>query len=149
VAGTFLGVQSFPVLLHAHFFQPEYIPTMGRISVVDPEDLIVIARYLQAHNGGVETGKWSALAFQFDEEGILRFDGIEMGPFNSREAIQHAFEVHPPDDLLVIDQSWIEQNGDLVIAGYSWAKHPDKPAGTLRFRIQDEQIQELVVVFEK
>ncbi len=64
-----------------------------------PEELL--AAYVEAHNEGVRSGDYSALADLLLPTASMRFSGIAAGPFDSAAAILQAFREKPPDDELV------------------------------------------------
>ena len=93
-----------------------------------PEELL--AAYVAAHNEGVRSGDFSALADLLLPTASMRFTGIAAGPFDSAAAILQAFREKPPDDELVV-QSIRTKSDKTVVATYGWANAPGKSAGRL------------------
>ena len=93
-----------------------------------PKELLTA--YVEAHNAGFRSGDFEALGELLHTTASMRYYGIEMGPFDSAEAILQGFRVHPPDDELVV-QSIRAVGNKTAEARYSWASAPGKLAGRL------------------
>ena len=94
-----------------------------------PKELLTA--YVEAHNAGVRSGGYEALGDLLLPTASMRFHGMEIGPFDSAEAILQGFREQPPDDELVVQS--IRAIGDKSAeATYAWASAPGKSAGRLR-----------------
>ena len=93
-----------------------------------PKELLTA--YVKAHNAGFRSGDFEPVNELLHTTASMRYYGIEMGPFDSAEAILQGFRVHPPDDELVV-QSIRAVGNKTAEATYSWASAPGKLAGRL------------------
>ena len=94
-----------------------------------------LATYVAAHNVGVRTGDFAALAALLLPTASMRFSGTATGPFDSAAAILQAFRAQPPDDELVTVT--VRATGEHTAAAvYAWANAPGKSAGRLRIATQ-------------
>ena len=90
----------------------------------------LLIAYVEAHNIGVLSGDLTALGDLLLPTASMRLQGIEIGPFDSAEAMLQGFRVHPHDDELVVLS--IRAIGDKTAeAIYGWASAPGKSAGLL------------------
>ena len=90
----------------------------------------LLSAYVEAHNAGFRSGDFEAVNELLHPTASMRYYGIEMGPFDSAEAILQGFRVQPPADELVVQS--IRAVGDKsATATYSWAGAPGKSAGRL------------------
>ncbi len=102
-----------------------------------PKELLTA--YVKAHNAGFRSGDFKALGELLFPTASMRFQGIEIGPFDNAEAILQAFQEQPPDDELAVQS--IRTIGDKTAeATYSWESAPGKLAGRLRIVVQRELI---------
>ncbi len=98
-----------------------------------PKELL--AAYVEAHNLGVRSGDFEALAGLLLPTASMRFHGIDIGPFANAEAILQAFREQPPDDELMVGP--VRTIGEKIAeATYAWAGAPSKSAGRLRITAQ-------------
>ena len=106
------------------------------------KDLLIA--YVEAHNAGFRSGDFEALGELLHPTASMRYYGIEMGPFDSAEAILQAFRDHPPDDELVVQS--IRAVGDKsATATYSWASALGKSGGRLHVIAHRELISAIRV----
>jgi steroid Delta-isomerase len=103
-------------------------------------------RYIDAHNEAVRRGDWSGFGQWFAEDAELRFEGVPVGPFRGRSAIQDAYEARPPDDEVEIRN--VRSDGDGTVADYGWKADGGARAGELRVTWDGDLIRELVITFE-
>jgi len=107
----------------------------------------VLERHVELFNAGVRGHDFSGMLSQFADDAALRFDGVPVGPFEGRPAIEAAYREQPPDDeIRVLDTN--DAGADRVIARYAWAAAPGQMAGRMHLRVRDGLIAELVVTFE-
>jgi steroid Delta-isomerase len=83
---------------------------------------------------------------QFTEDAELAFEGVPVGPFRGKPAIERAYADQPPDDEIVILRTR-ESAEDLIVADYAWRAEPAARAGTLILRLRDAEISRLLVTF--
>ena len=107
-----------------------------------------LAAYVEAHNAGVRTGDFAALAELLHPTASMRFSGTATGPFDSAAAILQAFREQPPDDELVTVT--VRATGEHAAeAVYAWASAPSKSAGRLRISTHRDLISKIRIdVFE-
>ena len=90
-----------------------------------------LTAYVEAHNAGFRSGGYEALGDLLLPTASMRFHGMEIGPFDSANAILQGFREQPPDDELVVQS--LRAIGDKAAeATYAWASAPGKAAGHLR-----------------
>jgi steroid Delta-isomerase len=106
----------------------------------------LLNQHVDRFNQAVRTGEWEEMTSYFADDAVLRFEGVPAGPFEGRDTIEAAYNEMPPDDEVRILDS--EQVGDETIAGYAWAKEPDRRAGEMRLTERDGRIASLVVTFD-
>jgi hypothetical protein len=91
-----------------------------------PGTAALLRAYVQRHNEGVRSGRFSGLRALLADDAALRFHGIAAGPFEGASGILAAFAAQPPDDeLLILDLRGAE-------ATYAWGRDPARPAGRIR-----------------
>jgi steroid Delta-isomerase len=103
--------------------------------------------YVARHNEGVRSGDWEPLSECFADEAVLEFDGVPVGPFAGRDSILAAYRERPPDDEVRILGT--EEEGERVVARYSWSVAAETQAGRLLLTRQGDTIARLVVTFEE
>jgi hypothetical protein len=108
--------------------------------VSDPERLL--RAYIDAHNEGMTTGSFAALAALFADDGVLRFEGIPLGPFEGPAAIEGAFRDFPPDDEL--DLGTVEVRDEWALGASQWRDSGER-AGVARLRARGGRIDELII----
>ena len=102
--------------------------------------------HVDSFNAAVRAGDFEPMLAGFADDAELVFVGVPVGPFQGREAIEHAYLVQPPDDeIVLLDER--EDDGELV-AGYAWKRQPDVRAGELRLTVEDGRTKRLVVSFD-
>jgi len=110
-------------------------------SLPSPTD--VVHRYVDNHNAGVKGIGWEGLGALFDDDALLEFDGIPMGPVQGARAIVEIYRAHPPSEPLELIE--VQETPDGATASYSWSSSPTVFAGTLSFSIINGLIQRLVI----
>ena len=103
--------------------------------------------HVERFNAGVRDGRFEAMVAAFLPDGVMRFEGVPVGPFRGRAAIDQADREQPPDDTLSLVGP-IRHEGDWSSAGYAWDREPTVRAGEIRLRETAEGIAELVVTFD-
>jgi steroid Delta-isomerase len=108
--------------------------------------LQLLNQHIDRFNQAVRTGEWEQMTAHFTDDAELRFEGIPVGPFEGRETITQAYREQPPDDeVRIVDTA---QVGDETVAGYAWAKEPERRAGEMRLTERGGRIASLVVTFD-
>jgi steroid Delta-isomerase len=96
-------------------------------------------------NQGVRSGDFGPMLAQFADDAELVFEGIPVGPFKGKPAIDAAYRAQPPTDEIEILCAG-EQGGDLVIT-YAWRGAPTQPAGTMIITPEAGKIARLTIVY--
>ena len=107
----------------------------------------LLHRHVERFNAGVRTGNWEPMLEQFEDDAVLEFRGIPVGPFVGKEAIRTAYREQPPDDELRVLESRVR--GGVVEARYAWLAEPDVAAGELLLTSDDGLVRRLAVTFER
>jgi steroid delta-isomerase len=108
--------------------------------------MTLLDEHVKRFNAGVRSGDFAPMLESFADDATMVFEGVPVGPFVGREAIAAAYREQPPDDELdVLD---VRDEGDTVVAVYSWRREPDVRAGELRLTADNERITKLVVTFD-
>jgi hypothetical protein len=79
----------------------------------------------------------------------MRFEGIPVGPFKGTQAIERTYSVQPPDDEIVVLNVKEEPGGNVIICEYAWSKKPKVRAGELILTSRGEEIEKLIVRYER
>jgi steroid delta-isomerase len=108
----------------------------------------VLRDHVVRFNDGVRTGDFAAMLERFADDGRMAFEGVPVGPFESRDAIATAYRDQPPDDEIELLEV-AERDDELAVARYAWAAEPEVAAGELRLRRAGDRIAELVVTFDR
>ncbi len=108
----------------------------------------VLDSHVGLFNEGVRTHNFGPMVDHFSEDAEMYFEGIPVGPFKGRHAIQRAYSEQPPDDEIVILEAK-EPNNNLIIGEYAWSKNPKARAGELRIETRGELIVKLTVRYER
>jgi len=103
----------------------------------------LLEEHVNRFNEGVRTGDWSRMLEQFTDDVELVFEGIPVGPFRGREAIEAAYRAQPPDDEIVL----LEDDGDAGV--YAWKRDPAVRAGELRLVVEQDRVRRVTVVYER
>ena len=82
----------------------------------------------------------------FTPDAELVFEGVPVGPFLGRGAIETAYREQPPDDEVRLLGPVREEDGALV-ADYAWLRE-GTGAGRMILTPRDGAIERLVVTFE-
>lgn len=102
--------------------------------------------HVQRFNEGVRSGDFAPMVAAFSEDAELHFEGVPVGPFLGRDAIDAAYREQPPDDEVEILGS--EERDGVVIARYAWLRDAGRQSGEMLLTSRDGQIQKLVVTFD-
>ncbi len=106
----------------------------------------LISAHVLRFNAGVRSGDYGPMLEQFTPDAELAFEGVTVGPFVGRGAIAEAYRLQPPDDELDLLEVRVIPGG--IVAGYAWRAHPSRRAGAMRFELNGERIERLLVTFE-
>lgn len=99
--------------------------------------------YVAAHNQGVRHGGFSGVASLFTLDARLIFEGLPIPPFEGRTQIAQAFADQPPNDELLLIETWTT-NG-VQHGRYKWKREPTDPGGVLRIVPRDGLIRKLTI----
>ena len=103
-------------------------------------------RHLLTFNRAVESGDFAPLVELFAPDARLAFADVPIGPFDGRAAIAAAYEDQPPSDTMTILDREVAEDGT-ILQTFSWSAAAGQPSGEMRLRVDDDQIQQLVVSF--
>jgi hypothetical protein len=116
----------------------------GSKAAMAPE---VLDAHVERFNAGVRTGRFDKMLDAILPDAVMRFEGVPVGPFRGRAAIDQAYRDQPPDDTLSLIGP-IRHDGQWSTAAYAWDRHPGIRAGEIRLRATDAGVAELVVTFD-
>jgi len=105
----------------------------------------LLEQHVARFNQGVRTGDFTQMVAEFAEDAELHFEGVPVGPFVGRDAIDAAYREQPPDDEVEILGS--EERDGVIVARYAWLREDGRQAGEMRLTPRDGQIGKLVVTF--
>jgi RimJ/RimL family protein N-acetyltransferase len=111
-----------------------------------PDDVRLLHDHVIRFNEGVRTGDWTPMLEWFAEDAELDFEGVPVGPFQGRGAIEAAYAAQPPDDQLVTLR--VEDEDDEVTALYAWRSDPSRVAGRIVLTPRGGKVARLLVTFE-
>src|SRR5262249_29399901 len=109
------------------------------------EAMGLLEDHVKRFNAGVRSGDFAPMLENFADDATMAFEGVPVGPFFGRAAIEEAYREQPPDDQLDVLDS--RRDGDTIVAGYAWRREPEKRAGELRLTVNGGRITLLVVTF--
>lgn len=106
---------------------------------------------LEAHvarfNDAVVSGDFTTMIAGFTPDGELVFEGVPVGPFVGRPAIEEAYAHQPPDDeVRLLGAPRVD--GATIESDYAWAAADGVRAGRMIVTARDGAIARLVVTFE-
>jgi steroid delta-isomerase len=105
----------------------------------------LLEEHVDRFNQGVRSGDFTPMVAAFAEDAELHFEGVPVGPFVGRDAIDAAYREQPPDDEIEILGA--EERDGVVVARYAWLHDEGRQAGEMLLTPRDDQIQKLVVTF--
>ena len=109
-------------------------------------DEALLTDHVERFNEGIRTGDFAPMLAAFADDAELVFEGVPVGPFAGREAIEEAYRTRPPDDeVRLLGPARVE--GDSLVADYAWARKGTR-AGRMILTPRDGAIARLVVTFE-
>jgi len=111
--------------------------------------LDVLYDHVMLFNEGVRTRNFGPMMGQFSEDAEMYFEGIPVGPFKGRSAIEQAYSEQPPDDEIVILSSIEEPRNNLIVGEYAWLKKSKVRAGELRIETKGDLIVKLTIRYER
>ncbi len=107
----------------------------------------LLAEHVARFNEGVRTGSFERMLELFADDSVLEFAGVPVGPFRGIDAVRAAYREQPPDDEIAIAET--RQDGDALVAAYSWHRDHGRRAGEMRLTIREARIVRLVVTFDE
>jgi hypothetical protein len=105
----------------------------------------LLDEHVRRFNEGVRSGDFALMVAAFAEDAELHFEGVPVGPFVGRLAIDAAYRDQPPDDEVEILGA--EERDGVVVARYAWLRDHGRQAGEMRLTPRGGRIQKLVVTF--
>ena len=109
----------------------------------------LLDRHVRLFNDGVRTGNFGPMTSHFVESAEMHFEGIPVGPFRGRGAIEKAYSMQSPDDQIVVLNVKEEPGRNVIICEYAWSKKPTARAGELILTARGEMIEKLIVRYER
>ena len=109
----------------------------------------IFNRHVRLFNEGVRSHNFGPMTSHFVENAELYFEGIPVGPFKGRKAIERAYSTQPPDDEIVVLSVKEEPNKNVIIGEYAWSKNPKLRAGEMIISTRGEGIERLMVRYER
>jgi hypothetical protein len=112
---------------------------------------MVVTHQVEDHAAGfaeaVATGRWTAFAERFAEDGEMQFVGVPVGPFSGRAAIAAAYGADPPREPLTLTGPVTTEGADAVVP-FRWVESGG--TGTMRLRFgATGLVERLVVAFDR
>jgi hypothetical protein len=110
----------------------------------------LLDRHLERFNAAIRTGDWAPMLELFTTDAALVFEGVPVGPFVGREAIEAAYRESPPDDEIdALGRPVPGPDGTFVVE-YGWRRDGGRRAGLMRVTPTTDAayIRRLVVTFE-
>ncbi len=105
----------------------------------------ILDRHVRLFNDGVRTGDFGPMASHLSGDAEMHFEGIPVGPFKGRAAIERAYSEQPPDDEIVILNVREEPSENVIVGEYAWLKSPEVKAGELRIVTKGDVIAKVIV----
>lgn len=109
----------------------------------------ILNRHVSLFNDGVRTGNFGPMTSHFVDNAEMRFEGIPVGPFKGRRAIEQAYSKQPPDDEIVVLNVREEPGRNVIQCEYAWSKKPKVRAGELTLTSRGDMIEKLTVRYER
>ena len=106
----------------------------------------LLAAHVERFNAGVRSGDFGPMLELFADDAVLEFEGVPVGPFAGRDAIDAAYRDQPPDDQIEVLEA--SEDGAEVRARYAWLRDEGRAAGDLRLTRTGDRIARLVVTFD-
>ena len=88
---------------------------------------LLLNDHIERFNRTVLSGNFDEMVAHFTDDAIMSFEGVAVGPFQSRDAVAAACSAQPPDDQLVVLEV-LEKGDDSIESSYGWAIAPDRRA---------------------
>lgn len=102
--------------------------------------MTLLEAHVERFNEGVRSGDFGSMVAAFAQDAELVFEGIPVGPFVGRDAIDEAYRAQPPDDEIVL----LDDDGT-----YAWSSAPDVSAGQMFLTERDGEIARLVIRYDR
>ncbi len=83
------------------------------------------------------------------EDAEMLFEGIPVGPFKGRVAIERAYSEQPPDDEIVVLNTHEGKRKNVIISEYAWLNDPRTRAGELTIETRGDLIVKLTIRYER
>ena len=105
----------------------------------------LLEQHVERFNQGVRSGDFAPMVAGFADDAELHFEGVPVGPFVGRDAIDAAYREQPPDDEIEILGS--EERDGVVVARHAGLRDEGRQAGEMLLTPVDDEIKKLVVTF--
>lgn len=101
----------------------------------------LLEHHVELFNEAVRTGDYGPFLDTFADDAVMRFDGVPVGPFQSRAGIAQAYASRPPSDTMaLIDMQELGTNA--VRALFEWDAGG---TGEMYLRWEDGRLVELQI----
>jgi hypothetical protein len=107
----------------------------------------LLKRHTHLYNYGVRSGNFAPMLQHFKPDAELIFEGIPVGPFKGKPAIEAAYAAQPPSDEIQILNMHEEIGG--VAADYAWRNAPEERAGQMIATFEREKLARLIIIYLK
>ena len=109
----------------------------------------ILNRHVKLFNDGVRTGNFGPMTSHLVDNAEMIFEGIPVGPFKGRRAIEQAYSMQPPDDEIVVLNVREEPGRNVIKCEYAWSKKPKIRAGDLTLTSRGDMIGKLAMRYER
>ena len=82
-----------------------------------------VARHQALFNEGVRSGDFGPWLDTFDDDTVVTFEGLPIGPLHGRYAVAKVYAEHPPSSPMRVVESSID--GNLATGRFVWADAPE------------------------
>jgi cysteine desulfurase/selenocysteine lyase len=106
---------------------------------------LLLEDHIERFNTGVRSGDFSPMIDAFADDAVFAFEGLPIGPFEGRAAIEKAYRDQPPDDEIEI-LSADDSDPNVVVSRFRWRR--DRTSGTIRLSHRGSTLTGLSVAFD-
>ena len=109
----------------------------------------VFDRHVRLFNEGIRTRNFGPMTSHFADNAEMYFEGIPVGPFQGRTAIEKAYSAQPPDDEVIVLTVKEDPNRNVIVGEYAWSRKAKQRAGEMEIMTNRDQIARLTVRYER